>query len=469
MSKNTFLYIIFFLFLYLFLYLEIPILLKISFFINFLSIYLIGYYNIKIEKAFSPFLSVFVVFNLLFFVISPLVQINEIVVKGIGGGSFTQGFPFTEDICLRANLYILVFNIIFGLFYVFFKKITPKKNESNFQYQNVPFFLLILFIICILIFILNFNSILFQYKNDYYTEGEQSTVSSLLITQKFLYVLPISGLILSYQFIKVKDKLDKNYSFVLFFFVSFIILLLLLKNPFTEKRNALGPLYITMLFMFFKKILSDNYKVLRFMFLSMLVFFPIMSILTHARFSILEMLSKPSLFYRTIDQMSLKNGFNSLHYDAYSNFLATINYADNKMVVYGEQLLCSVFFFIPRSIWHSKPETTGLLIGNYLIDKYKFTFDNLSNPYISEGYINFGLFGIFLFAILLAYLFTLMIKWLKSSDYLKSIFAFYFSIYLMFFLRGDLTNGIAFIFSFWLAIYLIPKILFSFINYYVKN
>ncbi len=469
MSKNVFLNIIFLLFCSLFIYIETPILLKLSFFLNFLVLFFFGYYNVKIEKIFSPFLSVFVVFNLLFFIVSPLIQIHEILSYGDTGGSFTQEFPFSEDICLRANFYIFIFNLIFGLSYIYFKRFIPQKAASNFQYKNVPFFLLILLIFCVLIFVLNFNSIVFQYLNDYYTEGEQGTVAGNLVTQKFLYVIPLSGVILSFKYLNTKDKLVKNFQYVFYLFIFFLLILLLLKNPLTEKRNALGPLYITLVFLFFKKILSDNYKVLRFMFVSMLVFFPIMSILTHARFSVSQMITKPALFYKTIDQMSLKNGFNSLHYDAYSNFLATINYFDKKTIIYGEQLLCSIFFFVPRSIWESKPETTGFLIGNYLIDKYKFTSDNLSNPFISEGYINFGFFGIIVFAVILAYFFIIMIKWLRSEDYLKSIFAFYFSIYLMFFLRGDLTNGIAFLFSFWLAIFVFPKIIFSVINYYAKS
>jgi hypothetical protein len=469
MLKNFFLSIIFLLFVCFFIHINIPIVVELSFFLNFLILFSFAYYNVKIEKTFSPFLSVFVVFNLLFFIVSPLVQINQILALGYGGGSFTQGFPYSDALCLRANLYILLFNIVFGVSYLYFKKFIPSKVKSDLEYKNVPFFLLILFVVSVLIFVLNFNSIIFQFQNDYYTEGEQGSVAGNLITQKFLYIIPLSGIIISYNYLKTKDKFLKNYFYVFLLFMFFLLTLLLLKNPLTEKRNALGPLYITLVFLFFRKILADNYKVLRFMFVAMLVFFPLMSILTHARFSMSQMIIKPSLFYKTIDQMSLKKGFNSLHYDAYSNFLATINYFDQKAVVYGEQLLCSVFFFVPRSIWESKPETTGFLIGNYLMDKYKFTFDNLSNPFISEGYINFGFFGIIVFAIVLAYFFIIMIKWLRSGDHLKSVFAFYFSIYLMFFLRGDLTNGIAFIVSFWLAVYVFPKIIFSVINYYAKS
>ena len=69
MGKTTFLKIISIVFLIMFVFLEVPILTKSSFLVNLLVLLGFTYYNIKIEKEFSPFLSVFIVFNLLFFVV----------------------------------------------------------------------------------------------------------------------------------------------------------------------------------------------------------------------------------------------------------------------------------------------------------------------------------------------------------------------------------------------------------------
>lgn len=470
MGKTTFLKIISIVFLIMFVFLEVPILTKSSFLVNLLVLLGFTYYNIKIEKEFSPFLSVFIVFNLLFFIVAPLIQINEIVSIGFKGtGSFIQAFPFYENICIRANLYILIFNCIFAFFYLYFKKIIATKTTIQKEYKNTPIVLLFLFLFCVIVFLINIQTVIFQFQHEYYEEAEQTSVSKYLIVQKFLFFIPLAGIILSYFYLKSKDWSYKNYKFVLFLFVGFLVILLILKNPLTEKRNALGPLYITLLFLFFRKYLSDNYKVLRFMFVSMVFFFPLMSIITHSRYSLSQMIAKPILLYKNIEYLSVADAFNSLHYDAYPNFLATIDYFDNKTIVYGEQLLCSLFFFVPRSIWESKPDTTGFVVGNYLIDKYKFNWDNLSNPYISEGYINFGFIGILLFAVILSFVFVKMIKWLQSGDILKSIFAFYFAIYLMYFLRGDLTSGFAYIMAFLIAVVYLPKIFFLFINYYGKK
>jgi len=470
MGKSIFLIFIVVIYTYLILFFSCPILPKISFSINFILLLAYTYYNIILEKKFSPFLSVFIVFNFLFFIVAPLVQINDLMLKGYeNSGSFMQSFPFRENICIRANTYILIFNLVFGISYLFFKSKINFKNKLTYNYNQVPFFLFILFIFTLLVLLINYKSIVFQFQHEYYEEAEQTNISQYLIVQKFLYFIPFSGLIISYFYLLQNKSFTKNRKYVLFFFIYFLAVILILKNPLTEKRNALGPLYITMVFLFFHRFLSNNYKVLRLIFLSMIVMFPALSIITHSRYSLSQMISKPIYLYKNIEYLKITDAFNSLHYDAYANFLATIDYFDKKTVILGEQLMCSLFFFVPRSIWDSKPETTGLLIGNYLIEKYNFNWNNLSNPYISEGYINFGIIGVLLFAILLGYIFVLMIRWLQSEDYLKSIFAFYFSIYLMYFLRGDLTSGFAYIIAFLIATVVFPKVLLAVINYYVKK
>lgn len=470
MGKSIFLTFIVLIYAYLIFFFSCPILLKISFSVNFIVLLGSAYYNIYLEKSFSPFLSVFIVFNFLFFIVAPLIQINHVMINGYENtGSFMQSFPFRENICIRANTYILIFNVVFGASYLYFKSKVNFKNRLTYNYNQVPVFLFILFVFTSIVLLINFKSIIFQFQHEYYEEAEQTNVSQYLIVQKFLYFIPFSGLIVSFFYLINNKNLTVNKKYVYFFFIYFLVVILILKNPLTEKRNALGPLYITMIFLFFRRFLSNNFKVLRLMFLSMIVLFPALSIFTHSRYSLGEMIAKPIYLYKNIEYLKITDAFNSLHYDAYVNFLATIDYFDKKTIIFGEQLMCSLFFFVPRSIWHSKPETTGFLIGNYLIDKYKFDWNNLSNPYVSEGYINFGIVGILIFAVILGYLFVVMIRWLQSEDYLKSIFAFYFSIYLMYFLRGDLTSGFAYIIAFLCAIVIFPKIVLAFINYYVKK
>ena len=133
MGKITFLGIFTAIFLLLFVALQIPYLLKATFAINFVLLWIITYYNIYIERKFSPFLGVFIVFNLLFFIVAPLLQIDDIISKGYNeGGKYIQNFPFKEGFAIRANLYILFFNLIFFSAYLYFKSRTIKIN-SNFE------------------------------------------------------------------------------------------------------------------------------------------------------------------------------------------------------------------------------------------------------------------------------------------------------------------------------------------------
>lgn len=471
MRKTSFLGIFTFIFLLLFVFLDVPFLLRLSFIVNFLVLWLITYYNIFIERKFSPFLGVFVVFNLLFFIVSPLIQIDSIISHGYdNSGKYVQNFPFSEYFAIRANSYILLFNVVFFLAYFYLKnKNFTIKSHFKIPYRNTPLVLLILAVLSLIIIISNYSTIVFQYQNDFYKEVEQTTVSNYLIVQKFLFFIPLPGLFLSYFYLKNAQNKTTNYFIVFAFLLLFIFYVFALKNPLTEKRNALGPIYITLIYLFYRKGLDTNYKVVRFMFFSMVVLFPLMSVVTHSQHSLKEMVAKPSILADNMKMLDVGDAFNSLHYDAYPDFLATIDYCDRNGVTYGEQLKPVFLFFVPRSIWHNKPEVTGFKIGNYLIDSYGFNFNNLSNPYVSEGYINFGVLGIILFAIVLAMLFIWQIRWLESEDSLKSIFAFYFAIYCIYFLRGDLANVYMLILSTLFAVVIFPKVLYVIINHYAKK
>ena len=85
--------------------------------------------------------------------------------------------------------------------------------------------------------------------------------------------------------------------------------------------------------------------------------------------------------------------------------------------------------------------------------------NNLSQPLVGEGWINFGILGVIFFAIFFAYFVFYFSKWNENKDLLKKIFYVYFSYHLIFFLRGDLMNGIAYLVGPYLAIYITPKLL----------
>ena len=132
------------------------------------------------------------------------------------------------------------------------------------------------------------------------------------------------------------------------------------------------------------------------------------------------------------------------HFDAYENFASAV---DANFVSYGSQLFGSLLFFVPRSIWPDKPLGSGYVLAQELV----YTWSNISMPFLGEGYVNFGFFGVFIFAAFLG--FTLgnldrkMAVRTKSENEFSYRTAVYFFLLsaLFFLLRGDLLSSFAFL------------------------
>ena len=436
-----------------------------SFFINFLIITAIAYYHLNIERAFSPFLTSFVVFNYLFFFLAPIFQISSMNYLNF---RFPNDFAYSDSSVVIANILILIFNLVFILSYLFFKENKLDSNEEqsfepNFKY-NTPLVILALLVICFFITLLNYEYLLNDISNSVYVIKDEST-SSLLLKKKFLFFIPLAGIVIALKYLQTRNKINRNTVFILFFLILFLILLVFFKNTFTEKRNTLGPIYISLIYLFFPKLLNSNAKFFLFMFLAMVVVFPLSSTLTHIDASLEQIFAEPELIYDSFLRFgSISGAFESLHYDAFANIMATVEYVKLYGLSWGYQLLGVCLFFIPRSLWLTKPLSTGELIGNYLFDTTPRNFTNLSNPVVSEGFINFGLIGIVALAILLAFFMIKFIVWLKTNDCLKQFIAFYFAVHLMFLLRGDLTNGFSYFIGPLVSILLLPKLLIRIIK-----
>ena len=151
-----------------------------------------------------------------------------------------------------------------------------------------------------------------------------------------------------------------------------------------------------------------------------------------------------------IDLNFLKSG----NFDSYQNFVRLI---ELDIISYGNQLMGSLLFFVPRSIWEGK----AIGSGTFIADKLSYDYYNISMPFIAEGYINFGLFGSILFMFLLGIIlgnFDRVAWQLKRSNKdCLFLYYYYFLFGLVFFLmRGDLINAIAFISgmtaAFWLLV-----------------
>ena len=465
-GKILFLILFLFIFIPLLLFTVVPFFIKILFTLNFLVLFIMIFFYLFKDKRFSPILAAFIVFNFLFFIIAPMLQIHQVYESG--NLKLVNKLIYKEYLIIKTGVFVLIFNIVFFVAYRYFNAMKRKINAYP-QNVNLSFHIFIFFIISMIIFIANSEYLLGEYISSNYSALEGTTKSALLMKEKILLMLPFPAFILGVYYIK-KVKKTKNFYTILVITGLLLVLILLIKNPLTEKRNALGPIYITIAFVLIPKLLNTNFKSLIFLFFSMVIIFPTISLITHSGYSLEKLINKPELLLYQLKNHGVANTFTTLNYDAFINFSATIEHVEGDSFSYGEQLSGAVFFFVPRKIWTNKPISSGEFIGNYLRDNYgePNSFTNLSNPLVSEGYLNFGLLGVILFAILLAFFMTRMVNWVNGEDPLKVAAGFYASIHMIFFLRGDFTNGFAFLFASFIVILFIPKIYFLFFKKKIK-
>ena len=151
--------------------------------------------------------------------------------------------------------------------------------------------------------------------------------------------------------------------------------------------------------------------------------------------------------YDGIENLSLlpsKDFFFEGHFDAYQNFARAIQV---DFVTYGEQLLGSLLFFVPRVFWPEKPVGSGYELSVRL----GYDFSNISMPFLAEGYVNFGLIGVFIFAAFAAVLMARLDMRFSSDAASKSVVGYSGSIYFylcgatFFVLRGDLLSSTAYV------------------------
>lgn len=436
----------------------------VSFMVNNLSILGITLFHLYTEKEYSPFISVYIVFSFLFFIVAPIIQINVI---GGRNDTFVTNFPYREYQVITTSYLISFFNVLFFMGYLLFKKtraLRSLKTENYDCIQRLPAVILVLLVITLICFVASWGFVQEEISRPSWARSSAS-VSELLLWKKVFFLVPFAGIILCVQYLKSPNKHINNVIFMGLVLVVFLGFLLWFKNPLTEKRNALGPIYIGLIFLFLPRLLNSNAKTLFFMFFSMVVVFPLSAIITHTSATMREILIKPRILLDQFEGEGIGEVFNTLHYDAFANIGATLDYISYEGYTYGNQLLGAFFFFVPRGIWEDKPISTGQLVGEHLIDRYEFTYSNLSNPMVSEGYVNFGIFGIVLLALLLAGSIVYLKSWLQSKNYLKKMMGFYFAIHLLFFLRGDFTNGYSYYIGTLIGVLILPRC----IDYFVKQ
>jgi len=397
----------------------------------------------------SLFLCVFFVFFYLFFWLAPVLQSKNLF--------FPNTMPFDERLVIKTNALVFLFGVS-----VFFFRFLLKNNFSKISSFTSPrrwpgrevfhiYFFFTLFVLLV------FGPNLFSITTLRQANLEISAQSVGLILSKFVYNIPL--FLVYYLLLEPSVTKGRRKWWFLFFA---LVIVLLFKNPFTEKRNALGPIYLSFFFIFFKEKFKGNLGYLTILLFSLAVLFPLTTAITHTKIILSEVSFTSILF-----NMDLKEHFYQLHYDAWSQVMASIKYVEIYGSTFGYQLLGALFFFVPRSIWPTKPVGSGHFIVEKLLSvKYSLNFPNVSCPFLGEGYINFGVLGVFLFTLILAFLSIICDLYESKKDF-RLVFSIYTSFHMFFMLRGDLMSSFAYLIATLVAIYFLPNILEKYIIHMV--
>ncbi|MDP2088742.1 MAG: O-antigen polymerase [Flavobacteriaceae bacterium] len=348
--------------------------------------------------------------------------------------SFADEPVISDSIKLLTTIYVITAIVFYNTIYFFtyskfsIRKLTKIFNDyipDNSFYNFTLFSKTALIGLSILSFFMifkvnNFNILSMLFRGGIFAEVIEIETSSLLLIDKFFRPLSLSLFIISFYYNR-KSWFINSVLFILFVITAF---------PLGMARNAAAGFYLPLVLIFVPIFKRKHFFVSSLIF-GLLVIFPFLD--NFRRFNDFSELEFSFDFHI----------FTDLHFDAYSSFVRAINY---ETITYGNQLLGVLLFFVPRSIWPTKPIGSGALQAHQI----GMTWDNISCTYFAEGYINFGLVGVFLFVLFIAYFTAIFDKayWRlkENKSFINIIYILSIGMFL-FILRGDLLSSYAYTFG----------------------
>jgi len=366
------------------------------------------------------------IFSWLFLDLAPKVQLLSSPEELVNTSTVVPGRVLVTN--LLCAVFIATFTVVYASLQ---KRSTIGKTAKEFNLnvavrpQFTPVGICLLLGICIVV-------VAVLGRTPYQGDTTQAVITpSTLVIKKFLLFLPSAGLLIFlHEMIRSRQRWVFSSICVL---AVLLMLVVITENPLTEKRNALGPVYLGLIFVVFESKLRSINRRLLLLVGSMVLIFPAITVLTHSHRQFLHGVKLDAVVG------TLKDHYLSVNYDAWANTYTIVEMVSRHGIGWGRQLLGDFLFFVPSSIWHTKPVATGIAIGNYLILNYSGWFTNLSAPLVGEGYIDFGVAGVVLYGAALA----ILVAWLNrlardSGKWVSFPVAIYASLFLMLALRGSL-------------------------------
>jgi len=360
-------------------------------------------------------------FQFFFMGVIPSIEFNTYKV-------YWDGAQFQIESFLYLNIILFISNIYAALIYIYIKnRSIPIYDRIKVKYSvsgtsGVGLIFLSLLSLFFVFYVNNFSLFSLLVRAGEFKESASDS-SALITVMTYLGKFIPFYCLMAVLTVESKSKILALY---------FSIVLLICVFPLGNARFLVAAIYLPILLLIYPSILKGIKGISLFIF-SLLILFPFLDNFRNYKDN-QEISFIPKLDF-----------FLEGHFDSYQSFLRVL---ENDVVTYGKQLLGVIFFFIPRSVWEGKPTGSGY----FLAEKLNYGFKNISMNYLGEGYINFGLIGVFLFISLLISLlaffdarFGLCYK-SNTIDYHSTFYLMLLG-YVFFLLRGDMMSSFSFLVS----------------------
>ena len=361
-------------------------------------------------------------FVLIFLCIAPLAQYST--------GYYAWNYKLPTNTMIAANGIITLWCIFFACVYSFVIRNKRGKEQvgikSYARFTELPssmFFDVALVIFSLLIFIYLVNRYGFtEMASQRVSYGTLATSWADWIMSYALPAVPALGC--CHCLLLAKEK----HMWFVPALVLFIITLFCV-NPIYSSRYSVSAAYLPILLALLPKNALRNRSFDVVILVAVIIVFPMMN----------------AFKTMTIDQVTFgylfdnfAGSYRSIDFDAYSMIVRSLQYVDSFGLSMGAQLMSSLFYGLP-----SMAAKVNVATGELVSGTQGASYTNLSAPLQAEAYVDFGVIGVIVYAILFALIFGLLDYsfWSKSKNTFSSFrtIVFFvlvaFSFYLM---RGAL-------------------------------
>lgn len=313
-------------------------------------------------------------FFLIFLIIIPFYQLSS--------GYAPRNMYLTEYEIIFTNILITLWCIGYYISYNFKSsdiKLRTRKNSSIPKRKSFYYLLLISSVIC-----LTYAIATFGFENLFIRDAAESDEGTFAILIFFLLRAP-PAFSLSIFLWTIKKKVwvfHKQQMYLMTLVLT--VITFILNYPVSLSRFLIGAVYLGLIVSGFNINLFKGKRFDILLILSIVVIFPIMYAF---KMYTLEQILSPGYTLEI-------NNYNSVDFDAYQMIGRTIRFVERYGYQFGGQLRSVLLFFIPRDFMNIKGDPSGELVAT--IQNVSFT--NLSSPIVAEGFIDFGVLGVFLYA-----------------------------------------------------------------------